>query len=329
MRLLLPIALALALSPARLLCQDSSAAGTLLRGDRAEISITVKDSAGAIISAPATVKLVRSGGTPVGQTAAAQGRAFFVIPSLGEYTLIVQAAGYQTTQKDVSVLAAVKMETDVYLRRDSESDVKPVHTGPLLAPKAKEAFDKALQALSENKLDAAEKHLAEAAKLAPSHPDVLYVQGVLDLRERKWAEAQKVLEKATQLDPNHSRALAALGMALANQGKYEPAISPLEKALQLDANAGFEARWALAKSYYYQGQYEQALQSSQQALTESNGKAPEIALLVAQSLTAVGRYDDAGQSLREFLKNHGDSPQAATAKRWLDRLAADGKIHKP
>ena len=327
MRFLPAMVLGSVLLPLPAYSQDSSGEGTLLRGDRAEISVTVRDTSGAVISVPATVRRLRAGGTPVGQSATAQGRAFFVAPSLGEYTLVVQAAGFQTVQKDVSVLAAVKMETDVYLRRDSESETKPVHTGPVLAPKAKEAFDKALQALSENKLSAAEKCLAQVLKLAPNHPDVLYLQGVLDLRQRKWSDAQRVLETATQLDPNHARALAALGMARADQGNYEAAIPPLEKALQLDSNPGYEARWALAKSYYHQAQYQQALAASQQALSESNGKAPEIELLVAQSLTAVGRYEDAGQALRNFLKEHSDTPQAATAKRWLERLAADKKIH--
>ena len=67
---------------------------------------------------------------------------------------------------------------------------------------------------------------------------------------------------------------------------------------------------------------------SQQALQESHGTAPEIQLLVAQSLTAVGRYEESAQILRDFLKNYPKDPGAANAQRWLDRLAADGKIHR-
>jgi tetratricopeptide (TPR) repeat protein len=115
-------------------------------------------------------------------------------------------------------------------------------------------------------------------------------------------------------------------MALTDQGKYEAAIAPLEKSLQLEAAGGWETHWALGKAYYYRQRYDQALKTSQLALTESNGKAPQIELLVAQSLTAVGRYDDAAQTLREFLKSHGDSPEAATARRWLEGLAKNGKI---
>lgn len=307
-------------------CQDSGDEGTTLRGNRAEISVTVRDSSGEPIAVPATVKLYRGGGMPRGQSATSKGRAFFILQDLGDYTLVVEAAGYKTAQKDVSVPVAVRAEVDVYLTRQTASlDGSEVPGKPVLAPKAKEAFDKALQALGEDKLDDAEKYAAEAMKLAPGHPDVLYLQGVVYLRRRSWQQAQTVLEKATQLDPNHARALGALGMALCDQGKYDAAIAPLEKSLQLNG-AEWDTRWALARAYYHHEQYDAALKMAQEALSDSHGKAPEIELLVAQALAAVGRYEDSAQVLREFLKRHGDHPQAATARRWLQRLSADGKI---
>jgi tetratricopeptide (TPR) repeat protein len=195
----------------------------------------------------------------------------------------------------------------------------------VLTPKAKDALDKGLQALSENKLAEAEKHVSEAVRLAPGHPDVLFVQGVLYLSLHNWVQAQGVLEKAAQMDPSNARVLSALGMALTDQGKYDEAIPPLEKSLQMETG-GWDTHWALGKSYYYRQQYDQALKASQQALVGSNGKAPQIELLVAQSLTAVGRYEDAAQALRGFLKNHGDRSEAATARRWLDGLVKNGKI---
>jgi len=120
--------------------------------------------------------------------------------------------------------------------------------------------------------------------------------------------------------------LAALGMALCNQGKYDSAIEPLEKSVQLASAGAWETRWTLAKAYYHQEQYDEALKMSQDALAASQGKGSEIALLVAQSLTAVGRYEDAAQTLREFVKDHGDRREAETARRWLEHLAANGKI---
>jgi Flp pilus assembly protein TadD len=326
-RFLLPVIPCLFLAPRPLFSQDSGNESLILRGDRAELSVTLRDSSGEPISPAATVKLYH-GGVFADQSAASHGRAFFVFRTLGSYSLVVQATGYKAAEKEVTVPVAMKFEVDVYLQREPSSNESTGVPGkPLLAPKAKEALDKGLQALSANKLADAEKYVGEAVKLAPGHPDVLFVQGVLYLSLRNWTQAQTVLEKAAQMDPSNARVFSALGMALTDQGKYEEAITPLEKSLQLEAG-GWETHWALGKAYYYRQQYNQALKTSQLALTESNGKAPQIELLVAQSLTAVGRYDDAAQTLREFLKSHGDRPEAATARRWLAGLASSGKIQQ-
>ena len=295
------------------------------RGNRAEISVTIHDTSGALITGAATVKLYRAG-VPNGQTSANRGHATFIVNALGNYTIVVEASGYKPVQKDVSLSMAITDEEDVVLARDTgANETTGVPGKPLLAPKAKEALDKGVQALSDNKLEDAEKYLDEAAKLAPSHPDVLFVQGVLYLRRSNWSKAQSTLETGAQIDPNNARMLGALGMAFVDQGKYEQAIAPLEHSAQIDP-AAWETHWTLAKAYYHRENYEGALKESKEALTGSHGTVPEVELLVAQSQTAVGQYEECATTLRNYLKNHPKEPGAATAKRWLDRLAADGKI---
>jgi tetratricopeptide (TPR) repeat protein len=309
------------------LCQDSGSEVNEFHGSGAEITVTVHDSSGEPISSAAMVKLYRDGTTLSRQGETSRGRALLVVNNLGEFTVVVEAAGYESAQKEVSVQVTGRTQVDVYLRRlSAAARTAGVPGRAMLAPKAKEALEKGLQALSADRMKEAEKYVGEAMRLAPGHPDVLYVQGVLSLKQRNWAQAQNVLEKATQIDPNHARAFAALGMALCDQGKYDAAIAALEKALQLDVASAWETRWTLAKAYYRHEQYNEALKMSQDALAASNGKAPEIELLVAQSLTAVGRYEDAAQVLREFLKEHADRREAATARRWLERLTASAKI---
>ena len=323
--LLLMVSFSLLVLPAW--CQDNGSEANEFHGKGSEITVTVRDSSGEPIGTSAMVKLYRDGTTLSRQGETSRGSAVLVVNNLGEFTVIVEAAGYESAQKQVSVQVTGRTQVEVYLRRISDAgSAVGVPGNPVLAPKAKQALEKGLQALSADKPGEAEKYVGEAMRLAPGHPDVLYVQGVLWLKQRNWAQAQNALEKATQIDPNHARAFAALGMALCDQGKYDAAIEPLEKSLQLDAAGAWETRWTLAKAYYQREKYDDALKMSQEALTGSNGKAPEIGLLVAQSLTAVGRYEDAAQVLREFLKEHGDRREAVTARRWLERLAASGKV---
>jgi tetratricopeptide (TPR) repeat protein len=298
------------------------------RGDRAEIAVTVRNTSGEIVTAPATIKIYQNG-MPIDQSSTSHGRAFFIPRSLGEYSITVEATGYKNGQREVSLAIPVKMDVDIVLQRDVvPNETAAVPGRPLLAPKAKEALDKGSQALREDKLDEAQKYLSEAMKLAPSNPDVLYIQGVLYLRKSDWAHAQTVLEKSTQIEPNQARVLSALGMALCNQKKYEAAIPKLEKSLQLEPTEGWETEWALAKSYYYHEQYDQALKMAQQAQADSHGLAAQVELLLAQCLTAAERFEDAAGVLRAVLKNNATSPEAATARQWLERLTADGKIRQ-
>ena len=323
-----PRALALlsVLSVLPAVAQDKGSVETEFRGSGAEVTVVVHDSTGEPISAVAMVKLFRAGTIPSGQAETSRGRAELIVNALGEFTVTVEAAGYALAQKEFSLGANGRTQVDVVLRRTSASDVSASPGRPLLAPKAKTAVDEGFRALSAGNTGEAEKHVREAVRLAPGHPDVLYLEGVLYLKQRNWAQAQEVLQKATQIDPSHAQAFAALGMSLCDQAKYDAAIAPLEKALKLNPAAAWETRWALGKAYYQHQQYDEALEMSEDALRSSDGKAPEIALLVAQSLTAVGRYEDAAQILRDFLRDHGDRPEAATARRWLDRLSSSGKI---
>jgi len=321
---LISILAALLCAVSSLCAQDSGSDSTFVRSDRPSLSVTVHDGAGATITAAGTVKLYRDA-TLFDEAGLSHGRAFFSSLPFGDYALVVEATGYKSIQKDVNLSVQMRYEVDANLQREGVSSSADGPAKPILAPKAKEALDKSLKALSRDKLSDAERYLAEAIQLAPGHPDVLYVQGVLFLDQKNWTQAQNVLEKASQLDPSNARAFSALGMALTDQGKYDKAVAPLEKSLQLDAGS-WETHWALGKSYYHLQQYDQALKSSQLAWTQSNGKAPQIELLVAQSLTAVGKYEDAAQTLRDFLKRYGDRPEAPTARRWLDGLAKNGKI---
>jgi predicted Zn-dependent protease len=309
-----------------LFAQESPNDSSLFRADRPYISLTARNSTGEVIKTSGTAKLLHDG-ILADQAALSHGRASFGPLAFGDYTVVVEANGFKSTQRDVNLSVAMRYEIDANLQPDSGDNASAAASAkPLLAPKAKEALDKALKSLSASKLSEAEKHLNEAAKLAPGHPDVLYAQGVLFLKQQNPAQAQVALEKASQLDPTNARAFSALGMALEDEGKHGQAIAQLEKSLQLNAEA-WESQWALGEAYYHLQQYDQALKASQLAWTQSGGKAPQVELLLAKTQTAVGKYEDAAQSLRDLLKRYGDRPEAPTARRYLDRLASDGKIH--
>ena len=178
-----PLSALLCVCPSSSRCQDSGDQGTMVRGDRAEISITVKDASGALINTPCSVKLYKNG-APSDQSSASHGRAFFIPRGLGDFTIAVEAAGYKSTQKEISVTVAGKEEIDIYMQRElaaneSTACARQAHPGS----RGSESAHQGDAGVREGKLEEAEKDLTKAGKLAPSNPDVLYMQGMLYLRQ--------------------------------------------------------------------------------------------------------------------------------------------------
>jgi cytochrome c-type biogenesis protein CcmH/NrfG len=304
--------------------QDRSADMGGIRGNHAELSITIKEGSSQLIGPLVTIKLYRMGSLS-GQMSTTKGRAVFILNDLGDFVIIADAVGFRSAQKEISVPVAVAAEEEIVLQRDS-TEALGRDARPLLAPKAKQATDKALQALKQNKLDQAEKFLDEAAKLAANHPDVLYLQGVVFLRQNQPEKARAVLEKAVQMDPKNARVLSALGMAFVNENRFDLAVAPLQQSAEIEPDS-WDTHYALAKAFYHQQQFEGALQEAQRALSQSHGSEPAIELLMAQAQTAVGKFEDSAETLRTFLRLHPSDKGAETARRWLDRLIADGKVH--
>jgi len=326
-RVLLIAAASLFLPLALLGQNDAGSSEKELFGNGVAISVTVHDDSGSPIPVPATVNLLR-GTIPSGRAETSNGNAMLVVNAVGDFTVVVSAPGFREGREYFSAHGAGRAQVDVFLKRlANDAPAAGVPGRPLLAPKAKEALDQGLLALSSGKTHEAEKHIAQAMKLAPGHPDVLYALGILRINQRDFLQAQSALEKATQVDPAHARAFAALGMALCDQTKFDLAVAPLEKSLRLDPAGSWETRWALAKSYYQLGQYPAAVKMAQDALARSNGRQPQLRLLVAQALTAAGSYEDAAQTLRAVIQDLPGTKEAATARRWLNALSADGKIH--
>jgi len=147
------------------------------------------------------------------------------------------------------------------------------------------------------------------------------------LQRNEPEKARGFLEKAAQVDPKNARVLCALGMAFVNENRFDLAVAPLQHSVEIDPNS-WDAHYALAKAFYNQQQFDGALQEAQRALGQSHGSEPAIELLMAQAQTAVGKFEDSAETLRTFLRLHPGDKGAATARRWLDRLVADGKVHK-
>ena len=77
-----------------------------VRGNRAELSITIKEGSSQLIGPLVTVKLYRMG-TVSQQMTTTNGRTVFILNELGDYVITADAIGYRSAQKEISVPIAV------------------------------------------------------------------------------------------------------------------------------------------------------------------------------------------------------------------------------
>ncbi len=240
---------------------------------------------------------------------------------LGEYRIEAVIPGYARAE-DVATLPYRGAMTYVFLNlRPEAGPAASAGTSalPMIAPKARAEIQKGLEALRSKNFKEAQRRLERAFELAPGHPTVNYLVGVLYLRLNDLSRARTHLEKAAAMNSNHAATLAALGNVLHRLADYPAVIEILEKALVLDANS-WQGHWTIADAYYRQRQFEKARVHAERALELAPDKAPQVQLLLALALDALGQREKAKQEVESFLSRHPDHPRAATARLLLERM---------
>ena len=97
---------------ADMVSQDRASDMGGIRGDHAELSITIKENSSQLIGPLVTVKVYRRG-TLSGQMTTSKGRTVFILNELGDYVITADAVGYRSAQKEISVPVAVAAEEEI------------------------------------------------------------------------------------------------------------------------------------------------------------------------------------------------------------------------
>jgi tetratricopeptide (TPR) repeat protein len=241
--------------------------------------------------------------------------------SPGRYTLEVIAPGYQKFTQSVDLSFGGQREL-VYVTLTPESDPR-VDTSspgsPILAPNAQKELNKALEALRNDKLDDARKHLEKVSHAAAANPDVNYVWGMYYLQSKDLANAKTSWEKAVQIYPRHGFSLAALAQLAAQAGDFPTAIDYLGRAVEA-APSSWRFQERLADAYLRHQEYEQAQKHAERALELGKDRAGQAQLTLAKALIQQNQRQRALKALDIFLAAQPSGPQAAEAQHLSEAL---------
>ncbi len=312
----------LALAPAAAAQRNPSGSSSAANGG--QVVVHVRDAGGGAFQGQALVRLTSATGG-LTQMTVTRGTEYVIFPGLapGSYVVEVTAPGYVASREEAT-LSIPRQVFDLYISirpQISSANAPGAAQAPVLAPKASKELDEASQALLANDLAAAQEHLEKAQKLAPGHPDVHYLMGMLALRQKDQAKARSELAQATRLFPNHRLALNALGSLLYEAGEYAAASEVLERAVEADGDS-WRTHWRLACSYYQQREYVRARLQVERALQIGKDDAGEAQLVLGLTLAALGERAGATQAFETFLRLNPNHAAAGEARQRLEALRA-------
>jgi tetratricopeptide (TPR) repeat protein len=311
------------------------AASTAAQGEAVAVGkvvVRIRERGGANISTPAWVRLYSdismfqlSSGT------SDNAQIIFDNVPLGEYHIEIRAPGYLQSTSDASLLtpnaiAYVWAELRLEKGPNSPSADRGSAGPPVLAPKARKELEQAGEALRANDLKKAQAHLDLAKKLAPGHPDVYYLQGLIYFQQQNNAGARASLETAINLYPQHAGALASLGATLYRLEDFTGAVASLNKAVEISPQ-NWQSHRALVMCYIRLRNYNDARAHAERAIETAGDKSPELHVLLARVLIALNQKDKARSELQAFLTGNPGHSEAAAAQRLLSILM--GEVNAP
>lgn len=286
-----------------------------------DMVVEVRDVGNVPIRQTATVTLIAENGSVSGQVTTNTGRAQFIGVAPDEYTIRVVAAGFERTEVRVSTFEpGSASHVNVMLKVDSSAATPLTPAGPpILAPKAQHELTRGLRDLRNGKTNEARKHFQNAARLAPNHPDVNYLLGVVEAMSGDVPAAERYLQRAVSAYPKHVLSLIALGEIHLLGGDVAAAKRELEMALTIEPNS-WRAHQLLAAAFLKQHAYHEAVLHAERALELGKKDASAARLTLAQALLGRNEYERARKVLGDFLDQHPAEDQAAVARGMLQSL---------
>jgi len=171
------------------------------------------------------------------------------------------------------------------------------HVG--LGPHAAALLDKAGNAIRLERLDEAGHTLAAASTLAPNHPEVVRLRGVVEHLRKRYPEAVALLRRAAELKPDDALIQNNLGSALGESGDIEGALAAFRRSCELAP--GLAATWFnLGRALESQGQTQEAESVLARALALEPGHL-QARIMHGHVLRVLGRIDDAVAEYRHTL----------------------------
>jgi len=253
----------------------------------------------------------------------AGGFSFDMLP-YGNYEVVAneQAASVREEIEVREDVAVVNLRLNT-----SDSALVPPQSGlvsltELRAPRrARDAYQKAEQAIARNRSGEGSKNLQKALEIYPAYAPALTLRGVLSMDNNDLTAAVEDFDRAIHADDSYAVAYGAMASALNRLSKFDDALRAAERASSLSPNS-WQPYFEMAKSYIAKSDYQRALQQLTDAQEHLTREYPALHLVRANALLGLKNYPDAANELKIFLKIAPRDPNASAAQETLGQINA-------
>lgn len=288
--------------------------------NRTSITVEVRGADGAKLNSMAIVSLSNIVGQMLKSQTTFGSQTIFEVGA-GAYVVEVEAFGYEKARLQTEVSAAIpQTSVTVKLKPDASNGFSFVGSGlPPISPKAQKELARAIESYQTNKFDDAIHRLQAARDLAPTHPDIPYLQGVIEEKRNDYTGARKYWDQAIQENPKHVPSLMACAESYLRENDPEHARKYLDAAVEAAPNS-WRAHDLLASVLLRQKSYPEAVTHAQRAIELGKEKANSSRLILGQALAAEGQLEPAIQSLKDYLAGNPPAQLGEAVNKLLARL---------
>jgi tetratricopeptide (TPR) repeat protein len=168
-------------------------------------------------------------------------------------------------------------------------------------------FEHGEAALSQGRLDEAERDFQQVLRLDPQSGGAFANLGVVYMRSKQWTKALQSLEKAEHLLPRVAGIRLNVGLAYYRQNEFLKAIPPFESVVR-DQPDATQPRYLLGLCYFFAERWTEAAATLEPLWAQESGRLPYLYVL-SNAAHRAGRKELDDRATEQLIKLGNGSPE--------------------
>lgn len=168
-------------------------------------------------------------------------------------------------------------------------------------------FQRGQDALTQGRLDEAERDFRQVLQLDPQAGGAYANLGVVYMRRKQWSQARETLQKAERLMPQVAGIRLNIGLAYYRQNEFLKATPPFESVVR-DQPDALQPRYLLGLCYFFAERWADATAALEPLWAQESGQLPYLYVL-SNAAHRAGQKELDNRATEQLIKLGDGSPE--------------------